>query len=185
MLTQFTSNGPRRLSGGGGFSLIELVAVMVVVGIMAATAVVSLSSTTGNRATMAAKQLQRDLTFARQRAVATGTRSWVEFNTVNQTWTVRVEDPGSPGRAGATVLTDPATQSDFVQVLDANQFVTVQMTAVNFDGDDWIGFDWLGRPLDKTGEVTPLTAEGSVTLTGGHQVTVDKDTGHIAYVSPP
>ncbi|MHC4102706.1 MAG: pilus assembly FimT family protein, partial [Planctomycetota bacterium] len=72
MSFQPTSSEPRRLSGGGGFSLIELVAVMVVVGIISATAVVSLSSTTGNRATMAAKQLQRDMTFARQRAVATG-----------------------------------------------------------------------------------------------------------------
>jgi Tfp pilus assembly protein FimT len=158
---------------------------MVVVGILSATAVVSLSSTTGNRATMAAKQLQQDMTFARQRAVATGTRSWVEFNTVTHTWTVRVEDPGSPGRAGATVLTDPATGTDFAQALDVNQFVGVQTTAVNFDAEDWIGFDWLGRPLDKTGEATPLTADGAVTITGGHQVTVEKDTGHIAYVSPP
>ena len=184
MTTQMTSAEPRRLSGGGGFSLIELVAVMVVVGIVSATAVVSLSSTTGNRATMAAKQLQRDMTFARQRAVATGTRSWIEFNTTNHTWTVRVEDPASPGRATATVLTDPATGSDFVQTLDANQFMGVQLTAVNIDAEDWIGFDWLGRPLDKTGEATPLTAAGTVTLTGGHQVTVEKDTGHIAYVSP-
>ncbi|MHC4429355.1 MAG: pilus assembly FimT family protein, partial [Planctomycetota bacterium] len=157
---------------------------MVVVGIVSATAVVSLSSTTGNRATMAAKQLQRDMTFARQRAVATGTRSWVEFNTATHTWTVRVEDTASPGRASATVLTDPATGSNFSQTLDANQFMGVQLTAVNFDAEDWIGFDWLGRPLDKTGEATPLTADGAVTLTGGHQVTVEKDTGHIAYVSP-
>jgi Tfp pilus assembly protein FimT len=165
--------------------LIELVAVMVVAGIIAATAVVSLSSTTGSRASMAARQLQRDLTFARQRAVTTGTRSWVEFTLGSHTWTVRVEDTSSPGRAGALVLNDPATNASFVQVLDASQFVDVQLTSVGFDGEDWIGFDWLGRPLDKTGEATPLTADGAVELTGGHRVTVEKDTGHIAYVPPP
>ncbi|MHC4650807.1 MAG: pilus assembly FimT family protein [Planctomycetota bacterium] len=185
MSFQPTSSEPRRLSGGGGFSLIELVAVMVGVGIISATADGSLSSTTGNRATMAAKQLQRDMTFARQRAVATGTPSWVEFDSVGQTWTVRVEDPSSPGRAGATVLTDPATNASFVQALDANQFISVQLTSVDFDAEDWIGFDWLGRPLKKTLETTPLAGEGSVVLTGGHKVTVEKDTGHIAYVSPP
>jgi prepilin-type N-terminal cleavage/methylation domain-containing protein len=185
MSIQRTSNEPRRLSGDGGFSLIELVAVMVVVGIIAGTAVVSLSSTTGNRAAMAAKQLQRDMTFARQRAVATGTPSWVEFNSVDQTWTVRVEDPASPGRAGATVLTDPATNNSFVQALDASQFISVSLTSIDFDGEDWIGFDWLGRPLEKTAETTPLAAEGSVVLTGGHKITVEKDTGHVAYVSPP
>jgi Tfp pilus assembly protein FimT len=158
---------------------------MVVVGIIAGTAVVSLSSTTGNRATMAAKQLQRDMTFARQRAVATGTKSWVEFNTGTQTWTVRTEDPASPGRTDATVLIDPATGGNFVQALDASQFISVQLTSVDFDGSDWIGFDWLGRPLEMTGEATPLAGDGAVVLTGGHRVTVEKDTGHIAYVSPP
>lgn len=185
MSIRMTRPEPRRLSGGGGFSLIELVAVMVVVGVIAGTAVVSLSSTTGNRATMAAKQLQRDMTFARQRAVATGTRSWVEFSTAAHTWSVRTEDPASPGRAGATVLTDPATHESFVQTLDASQFLGVQLTSVDFDGADWVGFDWLGRPLEKTAETTPLAAEGSVVLTGGHKVTVEKDTGHVAYVSPP
>jgi prepilin-type N-terminal cleavage/methylation domain-containing protein len=179
------SNRSRHLSGGGGFTLIELVAVMVVVSIIAGTAVVSLSSTTGSRATMAAKQLQRDMTFARQRAVATGTRSWVEFNTTDQTWSVRAEDPATPGRAGATVLDDPATSAEFVQVLNTSQFVSVQLTSVDFDGGDWVGFDWLGRPLDKAGETTPLAADGSVVLTGGHRITVEKDTGHITYVSPP
>jgi prepilin-type N-terminal cleavage/methylation domain-containing protein len=179
------SNRSRRLSGGGGFSLIELVAVMVVLSIIAGTAAVSLSSTTGNRATMAAKQLQRDMTFARQRAVATGTRSWVAFDTTGQTWTVRAEDPASPGRAGATVLNDPATNATFIQALDASQFVSVQLTSVDFDAGDWVGFDWLGRPLDKAGEATPLTEDGSVVLTGGHKITVEKDTGHITYVPPP
>ena len=70
----------RRPRTGGGFSLIELVAVMVIVGILAGAAVVTLSSATDNRATMAAKQLVRDLTFARQRAVATGTPSWIDFD---------------------------------------------------------------------------------------------------------
>jgi Tfp pilus assembly protein FimT len=160
---------------------------MVVIGILAGTAVVSLSSTTANRAGMAAKQLQRDLTFARQRAVATGTRSWVEFEVDFQDeldrWTVKVEQPATPGRANALVLNDPATHSPFVQTLGRDQFVGVNLTTVDFDGDVWIGFDWLGRPLDKP-EVTPLAAEGNVVLTDGHTVTVEKETGHIAYVSP-
>ncbi len=44
----------RRPRTGGGFSLIELVAVMVIVGILAGAAVVTLSSTSDNRATLAA-----------------------------------------------------------------------------------------------------------------------------------
>ncbi len=186
MSTQPESHEPRRLYRGGGFSLIELVAVMVVVGIIAGTAVVSLSSTTGTRSAMAARQLQRDMTFARQRAVATGTPSWLEFDTTNHDWTVWVEDPSNPGRGNALVLSDPATGENFVQLLNTGQFVGVTLSTVDFDSEDWVGFDWLGRPLKKTGEVTPLpTADGTVTFSGGDQVTVNKDTGHIAFVPAP
>jgi Tfp pilus assembly protein FimT len=158
---------------------------MVVVGIIAGTAVVSLSGTTGKRSAMAARQLQRDMTYARQRAVATGTRSWLDLNTGAQTWTVRVEDTASPGRATSLLLTDPSTGGDFVQALNTGTFLGVTMTVVDFDSEDWIGFDWLGRPLDETGEATPFAAHGSVTFSGGETVTVDKDTGHIAFVPAP
>ncbi len=158
---------------------------MVVVGIIAGTAVVSLSGMTGKRSAMAARQLQRDMTFARQRAVATGTRTWLELNTGAQTWTVRVEDTASPGRASSLVLIDPANGSNFVQAMNVDTFIGVTMTVVDFDSEDWIGFDWLGRPLDETGEATPLAAHGSVTFSGGQKVTIDKDTGHIAFVPAP
>lgn len=158
---------------------------MVVLGILAGTAVISLSSTTGKRSAMAGRQLQRDLTFARQRAVATGTRSWVEFDTIGQDWTVRVEDTASPGRASSLILTDPATGGDFVQEMNTGAFLGVTMTSVDFDTEDWVGFDWLGRPLDETGEATPLTNDGLVSFSGGDSVTVNKDTGNVAFVPAP
>ncbi len=158
---------------------------MVVVGIIAGTAVMSLASTTGKRSATAARQLQRDMTFARQRAVATGTRSWLDFETTAGAWTVRVEKTVSPDRITASVLTDPATGGDFVQPINTGTFLGVTMTDIDFDSEDWIGFDWLGRPLEKTGEATPLVADGSVTFSGGEKVTIDKDTGHIAFVPAP
>ncbi len=159
---------------------------MVVLGILAGTAVVSLSSTSGKRSSMAARQLHRDMTFARQRAVATGTRSWLDFETTAGAWTVRVEyPPPAAGRGTAPVLTDPATGGEFVQAMNTGTFIGVTMTIIDFDSENWIGFDWLGRPLDKTGEATPLTADGSVTFSGGETVTVEKDTGHIAFVPAP
>ncbi len=182
MVVQLTRNDPRRLSRGGGFSLIELIAVMIEVGILAATAAPILSLTTGARAAMAARHLVRDLTFARQRAVATGTRSWVVFDTTAETWTVLAEDPNSPGRINAAVLTDPATSGPFVQNLGVNQFVGVQLETASFDGDVEIGFDWLGRPLNQS--ETALAAQGSVTLSGSHVITVEVGSGFVAYAPP-
>ena len=182
MTTDASRCKARRPGKGGGFSLIELIAVMVVVGILAAAVVPVLSATTGARAAMAAKHLVRDLTFARQRAVATGTRSWVVFDTAADTWSVLAEDPNSPGRINAAVLTDPATSGPFVQSLGVNQFVGVQLVTAAFDGNAEVGFDWLGRPLNQT--ETALAAQGSITLSGSHVITVEVGSGFVDYTPP-
>lgn len=173
---------PRRGRRGGGFSLIELIAIMVMLGVIAIVAIPSIASLDADRASIAAQQLLRDLSFARQRAVASGTRVWVVFDTGAQTWSVLAEDPSVPGRANATVIVDPATGKDFIQPLDVNQFIGVQLQAVDFDGDVEIGFDWLGQPLNAT--ENPLAATGSVTLTGNLVVNVATDTGYVTYVRP-
>ncbi len=170
---------------GGGFSLIELVAVMLIVGILAGAAVVSLSSTTNNRSTMAAKQLLRDLTFARQRAVATGTPSWIDFDpgVGVETWTVKAEDPVSvpTGWSDASVLTDPATGQPFVQTLGVGSFAGVALSAAGFDTFQIVGFDWMGQPWTYDGGTElALVADGTITISGGHTVTVEAGTGHIA-----
>ncbi len=175
----------RRPGTGGGFSLIELVAVMVIVGILAGAAVVTLSSATDNRATMAAKQLVRDLTFARQRAVATGTPSWIDFDPAPgaETWTVKAEDPVSvaTGYLDATELTDPATGQNFVQTLGVGSFAGVALSAAGFDGYAILGFDWLGQPWTYDGATEiALVPDGTITISGGHTVTVEAGTGHIA-----
>jgi Tfp pilus assembly protein FimT len=155
---------------------------MIIAGILAGAAVVTLSNTTGNRSTMAAKQLLRDLTFARQRAVATGTQSWVVFDTNNHKWSLLVEDPAVGTRASATALTDPATGQDFVQQLDASQFVGVQLDTMDFENEVELGFDWQGKPWKYDGAVeSSLGATGTVTVTGGQGVSVEIDSGHIAY----
>ena len=162
----------------------ELAAVMVVTAIIAGTAIVSLSGTVGNRPTMAARQFQRDLTFARQRAVATGARTWVEvlINVNEDEWKVLAEDPDNPGKGNATVLNDPATNGPFIQQVETGQYIGVEITSTIFDAGNDIGFDWLGRPLNATEAL--LAVQGSVTFTDGHIVTVEPDTGHVAYVAP-
>jgi hypothetical protein len=121
--------------------------------------------------------LLRDMTYARQHAVATGARTWVVFDANAETWTVMSEDASSPGRAGASVLDDPGTGQTFVQALDAGTFANVQIVSATFDGQAEVGFDWLGRPLNASEAL--LSASGRVTLTDGYRVDVNAVTGHI------
>ena len=175
-------NAPDRRTRSGGFTLVELIAVLVVVSILAAVSVPTLSSLGDTRASMAARHLARDLSFARQRAVATGTRTWVLFDTAAESWEILGEDPDNPGRANATALTDLATGEDFAQTLGTGSFAGVQVVSAAFDGDVQVGFDWLGRALNAT--ETLLAARGTVTLSGSHVVNVEATTGFVSHVGP-
>ena len=166
----------------GGFTLIELLTVLVIVAVLAGVAVPTLNTMSGSRSSMAARQLLRDLTFARQRAIATGTTSWVVFNTPLSRWTVMAENPLAPGRAGATAISDLATGRTYVISLNTGDFVGVTITGCNFDAATEIGFNWLGKPLNSTS--ANLAANGTVNLSGGVQITVYRGTGHVEQTLP-
>jgi len=172
----------RRPSGDGGFTLIEVITVMVIVGILAAVAAPAMNSIEASRGRTAARSLYRDVCFAREWAVATGNNTWVVFDEAAESWTILTEDPANPGRASAAVIDDPATGRTFVQTLGSGDFTGLAVTSAAFDGDTEIGFDWLGRPLNAT--ETSLASQGVVTLSNSAQVTVAVTTGSIALVQP-
>lgn len=164
-----------------GFTLIELAAVVVVVAILAGVAASTMAASAGARSAAAARRLLRDLTFARQRAVATGTRTWVVFDTAAGTWSLLEEDPADPGRAGASAITDPLSGRPMVETLGAGTWAGVALQSAAFDAGAEVGFDWLGRPLNATG--SDLAATGTAVLSGGRQVSVTAGTGHV-YAGP-
>ncbi|MAE65419.1 MAG: hypothetical protein CMJ18_14205 [Phycisphaeraceae bacterium] len=166
----------------GAYTTIELVTVIVIIAILAVVASPTLSSINDTRAAMAARLLLKDLTFARQRAVATGTTTWVVFDTNAESWSILGEDPASPGRSGATVLTDPVSGDDDTRVVDTGSFAGVQLISAAVDGDVEVGFDWLGRPFNAS--ETAIASAGVITLTGNHVVNVAVSTGHITYTAP-
>jgi prepilin-type N-terminal cleavage/methylation domain-containing protein len=173
----FASNSnARRARKAGGFTLPEMIVVVAITAIMAATAAPSLLNLGSTRCAAAARQLVRDLTFARQRSIATGTRHWVVFNTSTQTWSVLIENINSPGRSGATALNDLASGRPFVQTMNAAPFSAVSLTAVSIGGASEIGFDWQGKPLNAS--EAALTTDGTVTFTGSRTVTIKANTGY-------
>jgi len=176
-LAQRSQGGPHR-----GFTLVELVAIMVVLAVMAGVALPTLGNLTSTRAGMAARQLLRDFTHARQRALATGTTCWITIDMTAQSWTLLRDDPANPGLDDAIVLTDAGTGKDFVTFIGTAEYLGVDITACDFDGSVSTGFDWMGKPLDANG--ADLASEGTVTLTGGHQITVNAGTGMITHVTP-
>jgi MSHA pilin protein MshC len=165
-----------------GFTLIEVIVVMLMIAILAVVATPRLTNLGSSRSGVAARMIARDLTYARERAIATGTRTWVVFSLGTHSYSVLCENPASPGRAGATVMTNPnGNGKTFVQYLNAGEYAGVTMTGVTLDAGAEIGFDWVGKPYNSAS--TALAAAGTVTLSSGYTITIQPATG-LAKVTP-
>jgi prepilin-type N-terminal cleavage/methylation domain-containing protein len=167
---------PHPILAAGGFTLVELIIVCVVLAILSVSVTAAMGNLSGQRRAAAARQLQADLTFARQRAVATSLRTWVVFDTTADTYQVRVESLATPGFAAASVMIDPATRAPFTTRLSAIA-PEADLTAAAFDSQPAVGFDYLGRPLATSGSL--LAAAGTVSMSGGFTITVSPSTGLI------
>lgn len=176
------SHDALRAAARGAFTLVELIAVMILIGTLSIAAAVSFNSMPASRQAMAARRIQNDLGFARERAMATGLSHWIVFTVASSTYSLVAEDPLTPGRVGALTVTDPATQGPFLQRLNLNEFSGVTIASVTADAGAEIGFNWLGEPLNAAN--TALAANAVVQVTGNHQVIVQSGTGMVTYDAP-
>jgi len=174
----YVDDRTRHLSRDGGFTLVEVIAVMVVLGIIALSVVPAMNSLGNSRSAGAARHMLADITYARQRALATGTTCWVIFD--NGTWSVQVENPNAPGRANAVPVIDAATGK--AHSINPAVEYAASIASVSFDGQQRIGFDWMGKPL--VDDDTPLAVAGTVAIAGGFQVIVQPETGFASFFSP-
>jgi len=174
MITKMPIPNGRAKISRRGFSLVELIVVMVVTAIIAAVAIPATTPLTSTRQKIAARQLTRDLGFARERSIATGIRMWVTLSPSADTYTMLQELSTAPGRASATAFTDPATGRPFLQQLNFGDFIGVDLSTVTIGTGTEIGFDWLGRPMDSSS--TLLSGSGTINISGA-TITIHPESG--------
>lgn len=165
-----------------GFTIIELLMVCIVGALIAGSMSAAMGGLTRQRQLTAARQVQRDVQYARERAMATGVRTWVTFTPASDLYEMRAESLASPGLASATLVTDAATGRAFSVRLNQDQYAGVDLVSANFDGQASVGFDYLGRPLRNTGSL--LSAPGVVTLSASHVVTIAAESGAVTLTAP-
>ncbi len=166
----------------GGVTLLELIVTITLVGIMSVLAFPVMNYLQSSRTRLAGSQIASDLNYSRDYAQSTGRRTWAIFDSSSESWTLLSEDPANPGRSNAVAMTHPATGGQFTQQIGDGEYEGIEVVSVNIDGGSEVGFDWLGRPLNESGN--ELAGRGEIILSDNFQVTIEPGTGHVQAIAP-
>lgn len=182
----------------GGYTLIELLIIVALLGIAGAMVIPSMTQGTSLQTQAAVRTLVSDLTFAQADAMAFQSRRVVIFGRVPQwdeaasRW-VTVEGNGYtlydvPPGAGTLdldndVLWDPSERNErpLGRDFDEEDFGGATVQNAEFNGDEWLIFDELGGPVttltsDDSGATGVVEVEGQGAL---FRVEVEAFTGRI------
>lgn len=125
-----------------GFTLIELMAVLVILGIAAAIVVPMLGGTGDVDAVAAARRLQSDIRYAQNYAITHQTRVRIVFNSSSRQYVLSEVPPA----ASPVVLTHPVTKRPYVVGFNAiDGLASVGISKTTFV-DETLEFDSLGSP---------------------------------------
>jgi prepilin-type N-terminal cleavage/methylation domain-containing protein len=166
-----------------GFTLVELMIVLVIIGIAAAIVVPMASSAGSLQIRAAANIVASDLEYAKSLSISRGQRYAVIFNATGASY--QIEDlskpVGDPGR-----IVDHPVKKGFKYLVSFKadgRLGQVQITSVSFDGRPAVSFDSLGSPYSGTESSATALNSGEIRLeaAGARKViTVEPVTGYIA-----
>ncbi|MBU4201237.1 MAG: type II secretion system GspH family protein [Verrucomicrobia bacterium] len=156
-----------------GFSLIEMIVVMLVMGILVVLAVEKFTSVSSIYAPLAADELIVNLRYIRNLAITRERSTRVIFSVVSNSYVVSLANTNGLYVAAK----DPVSQSPWV-VDVAERFSGVALSNVNIGGSSTLYFSGTnGIPCYNTN--TPLTANGTIVFNSGLTVMIAPDTGYI------
>jgi MSHA pilin protein MshC len=152
-----------------GFTLVEILTVVVILGIVSAVVVPQLGSRDDLRAASATRQVMADLIYAQSRAIATQHKQYVQFNGNQYTISSRSDD-----LAPLAPITHPITKEPYIQSVGVanTPLEKVKINSVNFAGTSWVCFDEFGAPFTydpNTNTQTILSSIGTIEIRSGSE----------------
>lgn len=159
----------KKQNGGSknrGFTLIELIAVIVIIAFAAMLAVPMFSSAASTQIRAAADMVAADLEYAKNMAISRQKTYTVIFDESAESYSIKDEN--------GVVISHPVTHKDYVVNFTADGRVDkVNIVDADFGSSEQVSFTYLGSP-DNGGSVT-LSA-GTVIVT----ITVETVTGYVS-----
>ncbi len=156
-----------------GFTLIEVLVVVVIMLIAGMIAIPMMSSAAVTELKAAANMVSADLEYAKSIAIAKGQIYSVQFDAGAESYSVRDQN--------GNTITHPVSGVDYVVDFSADSRIDqVTISSVNFDSTNEVKFDYLGSPLDGGGG---SLSSGTVTLEANGQtmtIEVEPVTGYIS-----
>jgi|GEM_PF-2193239 len=155
---------PAAPSAHRGFTLIEVLIVVVILGIVALAAMPMMSSAASVQIRAAANVIAADLEYARSMAISRGCYYSVAFNKDAESYEVRDQT--------GTVIAHPVRKGSncnyAVNFTADSRLDKVNIQNVDFDPGSvqTLTFDYLGSPYAGVGTAAPLNA-GVIVLTAG------------------
>jgi MSHA pilin protein MshC len=125
-----------------GFTLVELIIVLIVTGILAAVSVTSITAKKTYAVNTQADQLRRDLSHAQLLALSWGVALRLTASSTGYAVTCRSTNTGTPCTTLGGQPSDPATGNSFGVTFTDSVTMTSSCSTVDFDS--------MGRPISGT-----------------------------------
>lgn len=151
-----------------GFTLVEVIVVVVLLSIAAAVVVPQALDTSDLQAMSAARMIASDLEYARDLAITSTDRVTVTFAPSTETYQLT-------NTSGAIVHPITKAASYAVDFRTTKGFERVDLVSANFDGAVSVVFDETGAPTSINQGIVTVQA-GSVS----YQIRVDAGTGRVS-----
>ncbi len=144
-----------------GFTLIEILGVVVILGVMAAIILPQLGNTNDQNSLAGARTVMADLLYAQSRSISLQKMHYVQFNTTNGTYQVMTSVSPS------VVINNPVSGQAYTVTFgtaSTSGLQSMQLGSASFDGQTVLAFDAVGVPYSYNTSTSTATALVSGTI---------------------